>query len=434
MPSASLAVADPGVTARNQRVRYYGILLLLFLAGAINYVDRQTLSVLKPAVKTALGTDEAGYALLLNIFTFCYAGAYIASGWVVDRIGAHRGLMIFIILWSMATIGCGFATTFMTFAICRALLGLAEPGNQPAGIRALTLWVVPERRGLVMSLVGTGSTLGSIVAAPLIAWLATDFGWHAAFVAPGGLGLLIGAAWWVVYRHPTHSHSTGAQTNVPAPALNWPQLWRHRSLWGIVLARFVSDPVWYFCLFWMPGYFQEECGLTLAQAGKIAWIPFFAASIGGILLATLSDKVGKRINSPMQGRVRILIGAAMFGPIAILVPHVSNLTGTVLLLCGVAVVCMGWLGTLGPLVADTFPAGNVASVWGIAGAFGAFGAILFNHQVGQISSHLGTTNMFLVLGCLHLISAAILRLLVRNVNVGTPLSAEQTSATSQPPR
>jgi len=414
-PLSTPAAVD-GV-ARDQRPRYLAILVLLFCAGAVNYVDRQTLSVLKPAVKTALETDDAGYALLVNLFTFCYAGAYIASGWIVDRLGAHRGLVLFITVWSLATIGCGFATTFATFALCRALLGLAEPGNQPAGIRALTLWVRTERRGFVMSLVGAGSTLGSISAPPLIAWLATGWGWHAAFVVPGAMGLAIGTAWWLVYRHPSSETETSEESAEPVPALPWPRLWRQRSLWGIVLARFVSDPVWYFCLFWMPGYFQEQRGLTLEQAGKVAWIPFCAASIGGILLATLSDKVGRRIKNTMRGRIRVLMVAAMFGPVAMLVPHMSDMGGTVFLLCIVAVVCMGWLAILGPLVADTFPAGNVASVWSIAGAFGAFGAILFNHQIGQISTTLGTMNMFLVLGCLHLVSASILISLVRKVEL-----------------
>lgn len=410
-------------TSAQRSWRYPSILFLLFAAGVINYIDRQTLSVLKPLVKEMLNTDDVGYALLVNVFTFCYAGAYIGTGWVVDKLGARKGLFLFIVVWSLATIGCGFAESFTAFAIFRALLGLAEPGSQPATIRALTLWVPVARRGLVMSLVGAGGTVGSIAAAPLVAWLANDFGWHSAFIVPGVIGIGIGTAWWWVYRNPAEAVRVGeAKAPLAAPevpALRWTQLWRQRSLWGVVLARFVSDPVWYFCLFWMPGYFQEQRGLTLAEAGRVGWIPFFAASVGAILLAAYSDRLGKRLGDSFRARRRLLGLLALFGPITILVPHLPGLAATVVVLCGVAVICLAWLSLLGPLVADTFPAGNVASVWSAAGAFGATGAIIFNHQVGRISTTLGTTNMFLILGCLHLVAAGLLFSLVRPVRVSS---------------
>ncbi|HEX2862408.1 MAG TPA: MFS transporter [Lacunisphaera sp.] len=399
--------------------RYGAIILLLFGAGMINYVDRQTLSVLKPLVKENLAIDDEKYALLVNIFTFCYAGAYIVTGWLVDRIGPRLALFWFITLWSLATIGCGLSDTFVAFAVFRALLGLAEPGNQPVAVKALTLWVPVERRGLIMSLVGGGSTAGSIVAAPLVAWLATRFGWHAAFIVPGVIGLGIGLVWWFVYRNPPPRADAPAPTAAPsasaAPALRWSQLWRTKSLWGIVLARFVSDPVWYYCLFWMPGYFQEQRGLSLIESGRIGWIPFAAASLGGISIAAYSDRLGRKLGDPWRARVRLLLVLACLGPLCMAVPHVPSLAVTVALLCVIAVVCLGWLSLLGPLVADTFPAGNVGSVWSIAGAFGALGAIIFNHQVGQITTALGSEKMFLILGLLHLLAAAILVSLVRKI-------------------
>jgi ACS family hexuronate transporter-like MFS transporter len=419
--------SSAAIAPQRTRTRYYGILILLFAAGVINYVDRQTLSVLKPMVKGAFSIDDSGYALLVNIFTFCYAGAYIGTGWLVDKLGTRASLVLFIGLWSLATIGCGFASTFVMFAICRAVLGLAEPGNQPVTIRALTLWTPINRRGLTMSLVGAGGTVGSIAAAPLIAWLATQWGMGAAFVIPGIIGLLIGAVWWFVYRNPQATAHEGAHKKEAVPAIRWVRLWRERSLRGIVLARFISDPVWYFCLFWMPGYFQEQRGLSLEQAGQIGWIPFFAASLGGISMAALSDRMGRRMGDPMRARMRLLGFLALLGPVAMLVPRVPGLAATVFLLCVVAVVCLAWLSILGPLVADTFPAGNVASVWGIAGAFGAFGAILFNHQVGKITTALGAERMFLILGLLHLIAAGILFAFVRKVEAPgeSPREAEK---------
>jgi ACS family hexuronate transporter-like MFS transporter len=401
----------------NFRLRYGAIILLLFGASMINYVDRQTLSVLKPLVKTNLSINDESYALLVNIFTFCYAGAYIITGWLVDRIGPRLALLWFITLWSLATVGCGFANTFVAFAVCRAVLGLAEPGNQPVTVKALTLWVPLRRRGLMMSLVGGGSTVGSIVAAPLIAWLATRFGWHAAFFVPGVIGLGIGLVWWFVYRNPTEPAAEPAATSPPpATTLRWGQLWKTKSLWGIVIARFISDPVWYYCLFWMPGYFQEERKLSLIEAGQIGWIPFAAASIGGISVAAYSDRLGRNIGDPWRARKRLLLILACFGPACMFVPHAESLILTVGLLCVVAVVALGWLSLLGPLVADTFPVGNVGSVWSIAGAFGALGAIIFNFQVGRITTVLGSETMFMILGLLHLLAGGIVFGLVRRVS------------------
>ena len=223
--------------------------------------------------------------------------------------------------------------------------------------------------------------------------------------------------WWFVYRNPAGSATQAASlaSAPPAPALPWGRLWRTKSLWGIVIARFISDPVWYYCLFWMPGYFQEERGLSLIQAGQIGWIPFAAASIGGISVAAYSDRLGRKMGDPLKARKRLLLILACFGPLCIIVPHAPSLVLTVGLLCVVAVVCLGWLSLLGPLVADTFPVGNVGSVWSIAGAFGALGAMIFNFQVGQITTALGSVKMFMILGVLHLLAALVLLTLVRRV-------------------
>lgn len=396
--------------------RFYLIVGLLFCASFLNYLDRQTLSVLKPTLKANFGLDDAGYAVIVNAFTFTYAAAYIVAGWVVERVGVRLTLTICIAGWSLATIGGGLAGSFFAFAAFRAALGLLEPALFPGFIRAMTLWSPPTQRATWMSVCGAGGTIGAIAAVPLIAWLAGAFSWHAAFVVPGLVGLLLATAWWFVYHDP----GVGA-ANTPAkgkePALPWTHLWRQRPLWGIVLARFISDPVWYFCLFWMPGYFQEQRGLTLQESGYVGWIPFMAANVGGLAAAAYSDRLGKRLGNPLKARVRLLAVSAVLGPLAILTPHMPGMALTVAVLSGVGVVCLTWLFVLGPLVSDAFPSGNVASVWAIAGAFGATGAIIFNYCVGQLTSTLGTERMFLLLGLLHPLGALILVGLVRPVKV-----------------
>jgi ACS family hexuronate transporter-like MFS transporter len=229
-------------------------------------------------------------------------------------------------------------------------------------------------------------------------------------VIPGVLGLILAALWWITYRDPVVPAVT---ETAPVAALPWVKLWRQPALWGLVLARFISDPVWYFCLFWMPGYFQEERGLTLKESGSIGWIPFLAANFGGLGIAMWSDRLGRRWGNALKARRRLLCGVALLGPLAMLTPHMPGLPLTVAVLSVVGIVCLTWLFVLGPMVGDVFPAGNVASVWAIAGAFGATGAIIFNYGVGQLTSTLGTERMFLLLGLLHPIAAGLLILLVR---------------------
>lgn len=400
---------SPDVSSR----RFFIIVGLLFAASFLNYLDRQTLSVLKPTIKAGFGLDDSGYAILVNAFTFTYAAAYIAAGWAVERLGLRLALTLAIGGWSLATIGCGLARSFFVLAAFRAALGVLEPAHFPAFVRAMTLWAEPARRATWMSVCSAGGTLGAIAAVPLIAWLANVYSWHAAFIAPGLIGLVLAWLWWTIYRDPEKPAVT---STAPATTLPWPQLWRQRALWGIVLARFISDPVWYFCLFWMPGYFQEQRGLSLSESGSVGWIPFMAANLGGLGAAMLSDRLARRLGNPQKARVRLLSCAALFGPLAILTPHMPGLGLTIGVLSVVGIVCLTWLFVLGPLVGDTFPAGNVASVWAIAGAFGATGAIIFNHQVGQLTSTLGIERMFLLLGLLHPLAAVVLLALIKPVN------------------
>jgi ACS family hexuronate transporter-like MFS transporter len=404
------AWASDSTPAGNSSRRFLLIVGLLFAASFLNYLDRQTLSVLKPTIKAEFGLDDPGYAILVNAFTFTYAAAYMGAGWAVERLGLRLALTLAIAGWSLATIGCGLARSFFMLAGFRAALGLFEPAHFPAFVRAMTLWAEPTRRATWMSVCSAGGTLGAIAAVPLIAWLANAYSWHAAFVAPGVAGLLLAGLWWNIYRDP---EKPAATATAPATTLPWTQLWRQRALWGIVIARFISDPVWYFCLFWMPGYFQEQRGLTLAESGNVGWIPFMAANFGGLGAAMLSDRLARRIGNPQKARVRLLAAAALLGPLAILTPYMPGLGLTIGVLSGVGIVCLTWLFVLGPLVGDTFPAGNVASVWAIAGAFGATGAILFNHGVGQLTTALGIERMFLLLGLLHPVAAVVLVTLVK---------------------
>lgn len=413
--------------------RRWVILALIFVAMVLNYVDRQIVSVLKPTLKAEFAIDDRGYATLLNAFVFCYASAYAVAGWLVDRYGARRMMFGGVLAWSGASLLCGFAQTFGQLAWCRALLGLSEPTTFPSQLRAVTQWFPAALRATANSICAAGSTIGAVIAPPLVAWLALHFSWRAAFVVPSLLGVGLAVAWYVLYRDPPADYLASVERETKArgekaaeaAAFTWPQLWRTRSLWGILLSRFISDPVWYFCLFWLPGYLQERSGLTLAQVGMIGWIPFLAADLGGVGSSWASDRLVKRGIAPLRSRKLTLAVAACFAPLCALTPHFSHPASTLAIFSVVGAVCLTWLFNLGVVVAESFPTANVGSVWGIAGACGAAGAMCFNAFVGDAMATFGTVKIFTALALLHPLAALVLCATVR---VERPRSSPQTAA------
>lgn len=387
---------------------------LLLAASILNYFDRQTVSVLKLTLERTLVFDDQHYALLINVFMSAYAIAYIASGWFVDRFGSRRMLTVFAALWSAATIGCGMATTFAQLALMRGLLGIAEPGVQPVTVRAAAVWAPPENRGAFMSFCSLGSSIGAIAAPGVIAFFSIHYNWRLSFVLPGLLGFILALIWFVTYREPK-LNAQEVPVTLTEPALPWSRLWTKRSLWGILLGRVLCDPVWYFILFWMIGYLQEQKGASMAQVGKFAWIPFIAANTGSLCLVTLSDFLSRRSGSTVRSRKLVLTILSMLAPVVWLVPKAHGLALSIALFSVLAVVSNTWLYMLQPIIAEIFPLGNVASIWGIVGAFGAVGTVLFNLVLGRIphTEH-GYFIVFLMLGLFPPCIALIVNLLVRN--------------------
>ncbi len=396
--------------------RRWFILALIFCAIVLNYFDRQIVSILKPTLKAEFRLDDPGYARLANIFTVCYACMYPVAGWLVDRFGARSMMLTGILAWSIACVGAGVTRTFGQFAFFRGMLGMAEPMAFPAQLRVVTIWFPGTLRATANSLCVAGSSIGAIIAPPLVAWLALRFNWHVAFVIPGVAGLIIAALWWFIYRDPppeVAQLATGQAVPGRAAAFTWPELWRTRSLWGVLLIRFISDPVWYFCLFWLPGYLQEQSGLTLAQIGMVGWIPFLVADLGAIGSAAWSDRLVKRGHPPVRARQLMLTTMAALAPICALTPHLSHPASTLVIFSVVAAVCLSWLFSISVVIAETFPPGNVGSVLGIAAGFGAAGAMLFNYFVGQVIGTIGAPQMFAVMAFLHPLAALVLWTMVR---------------------
>lgn len=398
-----------------ERRRWF-IVGIIFIAIVFNYMDRQIVSILKPILKEEFSIGDEGYAVIVNVFTICYAIMYPVSGWLVDRFGARVVMFWGVVGWSLACIGGGLSRTVGQLTFFRGALGMAEPTNFPAQLKVVTIWFSGKMRATANSLCVAGSSIGAILAPPTVAWLALTYDWHTAFIVLGAVGIVIAILWKIIYRDPPpHIAAEAAGTANPASAagFKWGQLWRTKSLWGILLIRFVSDPVWYFCLFWLPGYLQEESGLSLAQVGMFGWIPFLVADLGAIGTSAWSDWMVRRGIQPLRARKIMLSLVGLLAPLCVLTNYSNSAATTLIIFSLVAVACLSWLFTVSVVVAEAFPVKNVASVLGIAGGFGAVGAVLFNYFVGQFIGTLGAEKIFIAMAFMHPIAIIILWTMVR---------------------
>jgi ACS family hexuronate transporter-like MFS transporter len=392
------------------------IIAVVFIAIVFNYFDRQIVSVLKPTLKDVYQIDDKGYAFIINIFTFCYAIMYPLAGWLVDRFGVRLVMFFGVIGWSLASLGGGIARSVGQFSFFRGMLGLAEPTNFPAQLRVVTIWFPGKLRATANSLCVAGSSIGAIISVPLVTWLEISFGWQMVFVVAGVVGLVIALLWILIYRDPpTHILQEATETDsiTEKPGFQWRELWATRSLYGILLIRFVTDPVWYFCLMWLPGYLREASGLTKIEAAQFGWIPYLVADLGAIGTAAWSDYLVRKGRKPLAARKIMLTCVACLAPLCILTPYLPSAIATIAIFSTVAIACLSWLFTISVVVAESFPSKNVASVLGIAGGFGALGAVLFNYFVGQLMGTVGAEKIFIAMAFLHPIGVVILWTMIK---------------------
>jgi Sugar phosphate permease len=416
MKKSSLPLTGSGSILSTPETRRWIIVAVIFVAVVCNYIDRQIVSVLKPLIKSEYGLDDSGYAVIINIFTICYALSYPFTGWLVDRIGTKLTMLWGIFVWSLACIGGGISRTVGQFGFFRGMLGVSEPTIFPAMLKTVTVWFPGKLRGTANGICQAGGSIGAIVAPPLIAWLAISYSWHTAFVVMGVVGLLLAILWKMVYKAPPKEileealQSTVSKDEV---SFSWKELWRTQSLWGVILIRFISDPVWYFCLFWLPGYLQERSGLSLAEVGLFGWIPFLVADLGSVGTSVWSDKIVRRGVTPLVARKKMLTHLTFLVMICVLTPFIKNAAITILIFSLVALVCVSWLFTTSVVIAESFPVHNVASVQGIVGGFGALGAVLFNYFVGKLMDAPHAEYIFFVMAFLHPLALLILLKVVK---------------------
>jgi ACS family hexuronate transporter-like MFS transporter len=382
---------------------------LAFFATLINYLDRQALSVAAPILQIQFRMSSIGYSRVLFAFMLAYTIMNGVSGLLIDRLGTKIGYGLFVGWWSLCAMMHAFAQGVWSLGILRFLLGMGESGNWPGAVKVVAEWFPSEERSLAAGIFNSGSSVGAILAPPVIAGLVLKFGWRSAFVAVGGLGFIWLVAWSVFYRSSPEKAVAPEKASVPAlPPPPARLLLRSRFVWTFTLSKIFIDPVWYFYTFWFPEYLFHARHFDLASIGRYAWIPFFVAglgSLGGGLIANGFLLAGLPLSVARKAAVTV---ATLMMTMAIPAVHVQ---GAALSIALVSIAMAGYTAALANMLAmpaDVFPAGAVASVYGLASMGSGFGGMVFALLTGWLVEHYSYVPVFWLFGLIPFICASIL--------------------------
>lgn len=371
-----------GQTAKVGRYRWV-VVALLFAATAINYVDRQMIGVLKPTLSAEFHWSESDFAGIVFWFQLAYAVGYLSFGKIVDTLGARLGYTVAIVIWTVSHMAHGFATGLTSFVMARFGLGVGESGNFPAGIRAVTDWFPQKERAFAIGVFNAGANVGAIVTPLLVPLLVLWFDWRMAFFVTGLFGIIWLAVWWAVYRHPDeHPRVTAAELAYikqdpadPVEKIGWSRLLVVKETWAYALGKFLIDPIWWFFLFWLPGYLFERYDLDLKTFGLPLAAIYLISDVGSIAGGWMSSKLIKAGRTPNFARkATMLLSALCVLPIWF-VQGVDNVWVAVLVIGLATAAHQAFSANLYTLPSDVFPRGAVGSVVGIGGTVGAFGGM-----------------------------------------------------------
>jgi MFS transporter, ACS family, hexuronate transporter len=392
------------------------MIALVFSATVINYLDRQTLSVAAPVLLDQFRMSAVAYSRVVFAFMLAYTIMNAVSGPVIDRLGTKAGYALCIAWWSASSVLHAFSTGPVSLGIYRFLLGMGEAGNWPAGVKVVAEWFPERERALASGLFNSGSSVGAILAPPIIAYILLRLGWPSAFFLIGLLGFIWLIFWLKIYRTPEHAYR---ETPQPAPSA-W-QLFRMRFVWSFTLSKVFMDPAWYFYIFWFPEYLKRTRHFDMASIGAYAWIPFFIAGLGNIFGGLVSASLLRRGLSITVARKSAITFFAILMMAAIPAVLVSS---TWLSITFVSVAMAGYTGSLANMLAlptDVFPKNAVASVYGLGSMGAGFGGMIFSLATGWLVDHFSFTPVFIGFGVTPLICALILWTLMGPLRVPASL-------------
>jgi ACS family hexuronate transporter-like MFS transporter len=396
------------------------IVALLFAATAINYIDRQMIGVLKPTLVAEFGWTESDFANIVFWFQVAYAIGYVGFGRIVDVVGARLGYSIAIVIWTIGHMAHGFATGVASFAAARFGLGIGESGNFPAGIRAVTDWFPQRERAFAIGLFNAGANVGAIITPLLVPVLVLYFGWRSAFFITGIFGVVWLAAWWFIYRHPAeHKRVTPGELAWiqqdpadPVEQIGWSRLLSVRETWAYALGKFLIDPIWWFFLFWLPGYLFERYDMDLKTFGLPLAAIYLISDFGSIFGGWMSSRLIKAGRTPNFARKSTMLLCALAVTPIWFAQSIDSVWAAVLIIGLATAAHQAFSANLYTLPSDVFPRGAVGSVIGIGGTVGALGGMGMALFTGYILDSTGSYEiLFAICASAYLLALAVVHLL-----------------------
>ena len=417
------------------------ICAMLFVATTINYMDRQVLSILKPvlagsvfhlqpllpgwpSVEASISLNDIQYGNILAAFQVAYALGVIFAGRLVDRLGCRRGYPIVTGLWSLAAMGHALVNSVSGFAVARFLLGLGESGNFPAAVKATAEWFPPRERAFATGIFNSGAGVGAILAPLAVPWVALHFGWRASFLITGVFSA-IWIVWWSIrYRTPLQTRSAGTTAPVAArttPAVAWWTLLRYRQAWGFMLGKFLTDPVWWFFLFWLPQYFSSRFKLDLSHLGLPLVVVYLFSTVGSVFGGWLPRGYMHLGMSLKKSRLTAMLTCAcLVVPISV-AGGLHSVWLAVGLLSLAAAAHQGWSANIFTTASDMFPGEYVGTVVSFGQVAGALGGAIFQPVAGHILQFTHSfVPLFLFSGSAYLLALLLLRTLAPGLERALP--------------
>ena len=413
-----------GTTATGAQVARYRwvICALLFFATTINYVDRQVIGILAKDLQRTIGWSELEYGNIVAAFQAAYAVGLLFAGKLMDRFGTKVGYAVALTVWSLAGIVTALARSAVQFGLVRAALGLGEAGNFPAAIKTVAEWFPKKERALATGIFNAGTNVGAVVAPLTVPWIAIHLGWQWAFILTGAIGFVWLAFWLPIYRKPEHHprlsraelayiQSDPADSAFRTP---WLRLIPHRQTCAFAIGKYLTDPIWWFYLFWIPNFLRDKHGLDLSNVGPPLIAIYLVADVGSVAGGWISSQLIKRGWTINSARKTAMLSCALAVTPIVIVSQVSNLWLVVSLIGLAAAAHQGWSANIFTTVSDVFPRRAVGSVVGIGGMAGAMGGVTMAVATGYI---LDRTNnnymiMFVIAGAAYLVALLIIHLLV----------------------
>lgn len=398
---------------------------MIFLITVVNYIDRMTLSVLAPTIMEKFSMSNVAYSRVVTCFLIAYTISQSLSGKILDRIGTRIGFMVFVSIWTVASLLHATARSVYHLAAFRFLLGLGEAGNWPGAAKVAAEWFPAKERAFAMGIFNSGASLGAVVAPPLIVWVSLQFGWRYAFFIGAILSALIMILWFFFFntpdKHPRVSEDErnyiqSDQPVVAGPPRKWISLFRYRQVWALIAARFFTDPIWWFLIAWLPNYLKNQRGFSMALIGMLAWIPFLFADIGTLTGGATSSLLIRKGWSVDKARRTVMVASSLLAPIGVSLVVLTK--ADALALVGIGLIAFGfqsWITNLQTTPSDCFPKQDVGSVAGIGGTAAGIASICFTLLVGWIVDNFSYTPVYIIVAFMGPLGALLFFSIIKRI-------------------